>query len=61
MTPFDRYKKKAIIFQGRMTGRETKYANPYYEGTEGWTIRPLALRSQALHDRWGGEGGPRLQ
>ena len=37
MTPFDRAKMKAIIFQGRTTGRDTKYANPYYEGTEGWT------------------------
>ena len=37
MTPFDRSKQKAIIFQGRMSGRDTKYANPYYEGTEGWT------------------------
>ena len=37
MTLFDRSKKKAIIFQGRMTGRDTKYANPYFEGTEGWT------------------------
>ena len=37
MTPFDRAKMKAIIFQGRTTGRETKYANLYYEGTEGWT------------------------
>ena len=37
MTTFDRSKKKAIIFQGRTTGRETKYANPYYEGTEGWS------------------------
>ena len=37
MTPFDRSKQKAIIFQGRTTGRETKYANPFYEGTEGWT------------------------
>ena len=36
-TAFDRSKKKAIIFQGRTTGRETKYANPFYEGTEGWT------------------------
>ena len=34
MTPFDRSKQKAIIFQGRTTGRETKYANLYYEG--GW-------------------------
>ena len=37
MTPFDRAKMKAIIFQGRTTGRDTKYTNPYYEGTEGWT------------------------
>jgi len=37
MTPFDRSKKKAIIFQGRMSGRDIKYANPYYDGTEGWT------------------------
>ena len=37
MTSFDRSKQKAIIFQGRTSGRETKYANPYYEGTEGWT------------------------
>jgi len=37
MTPFDRAKMKAIIFQGRTTGRDTKYANLYYEGTEGWT------------------------
>ena len=34
MTTFDRSKKKAIIFQGRTTGRETKYANPFYEGTD---------------------------
>ena len=37
MTAFDRSKMKAIIFQGRTTGRETKYVNPFYEGTEGWT------------------------
>ncbi|EOD12266.1 hypothetical protein EMIHUDRAFT_120154 [Emiliania huxleyi CCMP1516] len=37
MTPFDRAKMKAIIFQGRTTGRDIKHANLYYEGTEGWT------------------------
>ena len=40
MTAFDRSKKKAIKYhlpEGRTTGRDTKYANPYYEGTEGWT------------------------
>ena len=37
MTAFDRSKKKAIIFQGRMSGRDTKYANQYYENTEGWS------------------------
>ena len=37
MTTFDRSKKKAIIFQGSTTGRETNYANPSNEGTEGWS------------------------
>ena len=37
MTPFDRSRQKAIIYQGRTSGRDTKYANLYYEGTEGWT------------------------
>ena len=37
MTAFDRSRTKAIIFQGRMSGRDTKYANQYYEGTEGWS------------------------
>ena len=45
MTPFDRAKMKAIIFQGRTTGRDTKYANPYYEGTEGWTNVHCAVAS----------------
>ena len=48
MTPFDRSKQKAIIFQGRTTGRETKYANLYYEGTEGWT-NVHYYEPQALH------------
>ena len=33
MTPFDRAKMKAIIFQGR----DDWTRDLYYEGTEGWT------------------------